>query len=232
MVEQSYSDLSENLFQDTSIKEQLYDTDATISTRKLLEAAQSTILTQCESNGLGVSSFHLQGVGFGTLAGNKLVDSKGNPAKYYSPQEVISIVSGTHELVHVLISTKTGNVFLVQQGSHKIISLIHLDINKDHQSMEYHFGVCHFQVSTTPASTIVLDDTQIFECGDFLSGLMLQLLGKKDMFYFVRRDWTELTFDDHNNYISDQRNIIGFYNPSLTDVLKKIVGDYNFLTSN
>ena len=64
------------------------------------------------------------------------------------------------------------------------------------------------------------------------AGLMLQLLGKKDMFYFVRRDWTELTFDDHNNYTSDQRNVIGFYNLPSTDVLKKIVGDYNFLTSN
>ena len=103
MVEQSYSDLTENLFQDTSIKEQLYDTDTTISSQKLLEAAQSTILTQCESNGLGASSSHLQGAGFGTLACNKLVDSKGNAAKRYSPEEVISIVSGAHELVHVLI---------------------------------------------------------------------------------------------------------------------------------
>ena len=52
------------------------------------------------------------------------------------------------------------------------------------------------------------------------------------MFYFVRRDWTELTFNDFNNYTRDQRNVIGFYNLLSTDVLKQIVCDYNFLPSN
>ena len=71
-------------------------------------------------------------MGFGTLVGNKLVDSEGNAAKRYSPEEVITILSGAHKVVLVLISTTTGKVFLVQQGSHKIISLIDLDNNKDH----------------------------------------------------------------------------------------------------
>ena len=35
MVEQSYSDLTKNLFQDTSIQEQLYDTDTIISNQKI-----------------------------------------------------------------------------------------------------------------------------------------------------------------------------------------------------
>lgn len=90
------------------------------------------------------------------------------------------IFSCKSEIISVLIQMETGQVFLVQEDVNKTISLIEFDIKKEHQSMQFCFGACYFQVAREAAS--------------------------RDLFYFVRRDCTELSLNEQHNYNQNQEN--------------------------
>ena len=98
-----------------------------------------------------------------------MLDLEGNRVKRYTEEEVAQIFSCKSEIISVLIQMETGQVLLVQEDVSKTISLIEFDIKKEHQSMQFCFGACYFQVAREAASI--------------------------DLFYFVRRDWTELSLN-------------------------------------
>ena len=144
--------------------------------------------------------------------------------KQYGTREVKSFFWCKSEITSVLIHIQTEKVFLVERNTlTKVLSLVEIDIIKEQSSMLFRFGACYFQVRNQPASTTVVDEVCSYKCGDFVAGVAFQYDRHRsnDLFYFVRRDWTELTFNEQHNCHLNKDNQIGFYNPSTLDVLKK-----------
>jgi len=234
MKEVACSDITENLLQNDIIANQRLDySNAEQASRKLsskqqahcklFDAAQHNVLQHCESNGLGASAVHVKDELLSST-GNQLQDSEGNLVKQYGTREVQSFFGCKSEITSVLIHIQTEQVFLVERNTQtKVLSLVEIDIIKEQSSMMFRFGACYFQVRNQPASTTVVDEVCSYKCGDFVAGVAFQYDRHRsnDLFYFVRRDWTELTFNEQHNCHLNKDNQIGFYNPSTLDVLKK-----------
>ena len=234
MNDVAFSDIIENLLHNEVIANQMLDysnaeqVSRKLSSReqvshKLFDAAQDNVLEHCPSNGLGASAVHLKDELLSST-GSQLLDSEGNLVKQYSTREVLTFFGFKSEITSVLIHIQTEQVFLVEHNTrNKVLSLVEIDIIKEQSSMLFRFGACYFQVPNKPASTTVVDKDCSYKCGDFVAGIAFQYDRERssDLFYFVRRDWTELTFNEQHNCHLHQDNQIGFYNPSTLDVLKK-----------
>ena len=234
MKEVAFSDITENLLNNDIIaKQRIHYSNAERISRKLssqeqvycklFDAAQDNVLEHCESNGLGASAFHYKDE-FLYSTGNQLHDSEGNLVKQYGTREVKSFFCCKSEITSVLIHIQTEKVFLVKHNTlTKVLSLVEIDIIKEQSSMMFRFGACYFQARNQPASITVVDENCSYKCGDFVAGIAFQYDRDRsnDLFYFVRRDWTELTFNEQHNCHLNNDNQIGFYNPSTLDVLKK-----------
>ena len=234
MKEVAFSDITENLLNNDIIaKQRIHYSNAERISRKLssqeqvycklFDAAQDNVLEHCESNGLGASAFHYKDE-FLYSTGNQLHDSEGNLVKQYGTREVKSFFWCKSEITSVLIHIQTEQVFLVERNTlTKVLSLVEIDIIKEQSSMMFRFGACYFQARNQPASITVVDENCSYKCGDFVAGIAFQYDRDRsnDLFYFVRRDWTELTFNEQHNCHLNNDNQIGFYNPSTLDVLKK-----------
>ena len=230
---QSYSDLTECLL--LSIKN-LEEKDIFHSEKKsqqlLQDVCAESIVEEAKFNGLYAKATHLCDEPFGLK--NVYYDREGNAPKPLDYSQYKSLLNYQVEAAPILLSVKTNAVYVfvkVPCGQKSTKQLFRLKIDTSSLSqMVYTFGACYFKLQGVHDDPLSSQDATIV-CGELDSGLMLQHRQMKQWYYFVSRDWTELTipdtlpasYDKHNK--NTEQHLFRFASPTSYDVLTHLVSN-------